>query len=279
MSSLGETLLQAVRAACRQAFGLTHAQVIPADDRGPRPELPYLTVRVGTVAIPAHAAPEVLPAPLVRATVGDDVEGASYTLVVDGTTYTVVRDDEDTDATVATALAAAIWADHAADDDAVAAVSGADVLLHPGTGGELAVTASTPNLTITDDEGVDVLRGGYDATLTVQGFGADAAPWVEGLELALRRADVQAVQDAAGVDLRCPGGVINVAELLDTAIEPRWSREVEASYTAVALGIGPDGLPIVVPLVTLAEVDTDLELRRRDGDADPLSTSLVSEAS
>lgn len=39
-------ILQAVRGWLKNAASLTDAQVIPADDRGPRPPLPYLTVKV-----------------------------------------------------------------------------------------------------------------------------------------------------------------------------------------------------------------------------------------
>lgn len=42
-------ILQAVRGWLKAASSLTDAQVIPADDKGPRPALPYLTVKV-TVA-------------------------------------------------------------------------------------------------------------------------------------------------------------------------------------------------------------------------------------
>lgn len=41
-------ILQAVRGWLKDAASLTDAQVIPADDRGPRPALPYLTVKVTT---------------------------------------------------------------------------------------------------------------------------------------------------------------------------------------------------------------------------------------
>lgn len=41
-----ETVLQKVRAAIMAALTLTDDQVIPADDRGPRPGLPYLTVKI-----------------------------------------------------------------------------------------------------------------------------------------------------------------------------------------------------------------------------------------
>ncbi len=47
------TILQGVREwlmATASSAALTDYQVIPADDKGPRPALPYLTVRVGPIA-------------------------------------------------------------------------------------------------------------------------------------------------------------------------------------------------------------------------------------
>ena len=41
-----DQILQGVRAWFKAALNLTNAQIIPADDKGPRPPLPYLTVRV-----------------------------------------------------------------------------------------------------------------------------------------------------------------------------------------------------------------------------------------
>jgi hypothetical protein len=45
-----ETILQAVRAWHVATTGLASDHVIPADDKGAKPSLPYLTVRVGPVA-------------------------------------------------------------------------------------------------------------------------------------------------------------------------------------------------------------------------------------
>ena len=41
-----ETILQAVRSWFKSSLGLTDLQIIPADDKGPRPPIPYLTVKV-----------------------------------------------------------------------------------------------------------------------------------------------------------------------------------------------------------------------------------------
>lgn len=44
-------ILQAVRGWLQASSSLTDAQVIPADDRGPRPALPYVTVKVTTADV------------------------------------------------------------------------------------------------------------------------------------------------------------------------------------------------------------------------------------
>jgi hypothetical protein len=51
MSIRGD-ILQAVRGWLKAASSLTDAQVIPADDIGPRPALPYLTVKVVVADLP-----------------------------------------------------------------------------------------------------------------------------------------------------------------------------------------------------------------------------------
>ena len=45
-------ITQTVRDWFKAALGLTDSQIIPADDKGPRPPLPYLTVKVITADIP-----------------------------------------------------------------------------------------------------------------------------------------------------------------------------------------------------------------------------------
>jgi len=50
MVTIKETVIQAIRTylkAHSASSALTNAQVIPADDKGPRPALPYMTVSVG----------------------------------------------------------------------------------------------------------------------------------------------------------------------------------------------------------------------------------------
>lgn len=59
--SVREDLLQAARGAIKAALTLTDAQVIPADDKGPRPPLPYLTVKITTAGGSSGYHPEDIP--------------------------------------------------------------------------------------------------------------------------------------------------------------------------------------------------------------------------
>lgn len=272
----GETALQLVRACLRQAYGLTDAQVIVGNGRGPRPQPPYLTVRVNTQNVPVGEGVEVVQAPLVRATVTLDDPGTTYTLTVDGVPYATTSTDDDTAATVALALAAAVRDAGAA----VAATDGADVLLY-GERGDLAVTGD-PNVAVSSDTSVEIYREGVYATVTVQGFGDGADTWLEGLPGALARPDVTDIQDAYGMDLDVEGGLLNVAQLLDTAYEPRWARDLQAAYTVVHLGLraaasegNPAGTPIIVPLVPLRIVEMGYIGATNNSDADPVTFTLT----
>jgi hypothetical protein len=66
-----EEIIQAVRAWHKLALGLTDAQIIPADDKGPRPTPPYLTVKVTTPGIDIGTAERL-----------DGVDGGSPTLTI-----------------------------------------------------------------------------------------------------------------------------------------------------------------------------------------------------
>lgn len=50
--SVSEAILQATRAWLKAATGLPDEKVIPSDDKGPRPALPYLTVKVIVSDVP-----------------------------------------------------------------------------------------------------------------------------------------------------------------------------------------------------------------------------------
>ena len=213
-----DTALQLVRSCLKQAYGLTDSQVIKADVRGPRPNLPYLTVRVGSANVPIGEGLEIVQFPLARATVALAAVGTVYSLTVDGSVYTYTSVTGDTAATIAQALALAVQTAGLT----IATTDGADVLIYDDTH-QVIVTAGA-HITVTSDTSVEVYREGVYTTVTVQGFGTGADAWLEGFSGALQRPDVSALQQAAGMDIEVNGGLLNVAALLDTAYEPQIGR-------------------------------------------------------
>lgn len=144
-------LLAAVRSWLKAAAtpALADAQVILADGKGPRPALPYLTVKLTTL----HQRQ------------GEDEVGVE-----------VVDEGE------------------------------------PGERVDLVVT------------------GARRAVLQVRGFGEAPGDWLAAAELALSDPQVLLTLGAAGVSVRALGGLLDLAALLDTKIEARWSQDFEVTY-------------------------------------------------
>ena len=144
-------ILRAVRAWLKAAVSpaLTNDQVIPADDKGTRPALPYMTVKLTTL----------------HQRMGEDERGVE---VVDAG--------------------------------------------EPGERVDLTVT------------------GARRAVLQLRGFGDAAGDWLAAAELALGDPQVVMSLANAGIGARSLGGIIDVAQLLDTKIEARWSQDYEITY-------------------------------------------------
>jgi hypothetical protein len=144
-------ILRAVRGWLKAAVSpaLTDKQVIPADDKGTRPALPYMTVKLTTL----------------HQRMGEDERGVE--IVDEGL---------------------------------------------PGERVDLTVT------------------GARRGVLQLRGYGAAPGEWLAEAELAL--SDPQVLMDlgALGVAVRSLGGIIDVAQLLDTKIEARWSQDYEITY-------------------------------------------------
>lgn len=144
-------LYRAVRAWLKAAVSpaLTDDQVIPADDKGTRPPLPYMTVKLTTL----HQRQ------------GEDEVGVE---VVDAG--------------------------------------------EPGERVDLTVT------------------GARRAVLQVRGFGEEPGDWLAAAELALSDPQVLMGLAALNVGVRSLGGLIDLAQLIDTKIEARWSQDFELTY-------------------------------------------------
>ena len=74
------------------------------------------------------------------------------------------------------------------------------------------------------------IRGGRRFTVSVQGFGEDAADWLATACLSLAREDVADTLTAAGLSLVQMAGATNDTDLLDTGFEARSIREFEGQY-------------------------------------------------
>ena len=144
-------IIRAVRGWLKAAVSpaLADAKVIPADDKGPRPALPYLTVKLTTL----------------HQRMGEDERGVE--IVDEGL---------------------------------------------PGERVDLTVT------------------GARRGVLQVRGYGAEAGEWLAEAELALSDPQVLMGLAALNVGVRSLGGIIDVAALIDTKIEARWSQDYEITY-------------------------------------------------
>lgn len=149
-------LLNAVRGWLKAAVSpaLTDDQVFPADDKGPRPALPYMTVKLTTL----------------HQRVGEDALGVEIVEVT------------------------------------------------PEGGG-----APTERVDLT-------VAGARRAVLQVRGFGEEPGDWLAAAELALSDPQVLMGLAALNVGVRSLGGLIDLAQLIDTKIEARWSQDFELTY-------------------------------------------------
>jgi len=170
---------QAARSWLKLALGINDQQVILARPKGPRPPLPYLTVRVSAL---------------------------------DG---------------------------KATEDERVDGLSGAD-----------------PTATI---------QGERTATVEIQGYGAGCYSWFEAMELSLSKAAIRTQLDTDAVTFVALGAVQDLAQLVDTGFEERWSRDYECRYRVSSSA---------ETLTYLTDVGVDAHVSRYFGDPSPWNPDL-----
>lgn len=262
-------LVQAVRSIVKPlaqpgGAALTNAQIILAHGKGPRPDLPYLTVHLlsahvmlGTDAAPARAA--------ARITVQTAATGYVYEIELGEITISHTRLLTDTNATVAAALVAA--AEAASDHVYAAVLSGTPTAFwlfdalgrvphHPGP--ELQVSA--------DRETVYFPSGLRRLSVELQGFGSSSADWLASVQMGLSTpAALEAMQDAglfldAGTE-----GISSVPTLLDTSLEERFTLDLTGHYAVY-------DRPTLTSALGTVEIEGTIQIEEaaEEAPADPL---------
>lgn len=264
MSAAAELVLQGVREWLKLSgarAGLTDEQVIPGDDKGPRPPAPYLTVKVISSETPVgEDEPVVFLGDEVL--VGAGAEGDVYEITVNEVDVEYTRAEGESDAQVATALAAAIEASGAW---VVSAAVGTTVWVAALTG-ELVCETADSKLTL--DEEVVVFQGMLlqrAATVSVQGFGTTAGAWMARAVEQLAQPAVMTLLDDAGLSISAIGGNGDASAFLDTSVEPRFLREFEVAYARRA---DPE------TAISLELAAVSVEIREYDGDPNPLTAEV-----
>lgn len=265
-----EEVLQGVRdwlLAAGAIGGLTELQVLKANQKGPRPPLPYLTVRLLAVDLPV-GVDQPISYTGDQITILTGVTGTAYTLTVNGEAISYIRLSTDTNTTVAAAIVALI---NANEDLTVYAANVAAVIWLAPTTGTLTTSTSNPKLTLLVDEVVvKAVLAQRRATVSVQAFGVAATAWLERAAARLDYDDVVTALDAAGLSIVAMGGMTDISALLDTSIEGRSLREFDVAYS---IRTEP---ALAVPLET-AEIDGTMD--HYTGDADELAFSIDVEVS
>lgn len=263
-----ETVLQGLRAWLKlagAAAGLDDEQVIPADDRGPRSGLPYLTLKLLAADVPVgEDEPVVWLAD--RLTVGVGGTGTVYACTINGTLVSYTRLVGQATSAVATAFAALI---NATFELVYAEAEGTQVWV-AALSGSLAITLPTATLTlVAADLPVAGLMGQRMATVSVQSFGLTAAEWLERAAARLPMPAVQELLEGLGLSVRPLGGMTDLSALLDDHIEGRRLREFEVTFSVRA---EPE---LLIPLETVL---VDATFERSSGDPDALVLALEVDA-
>ncbi len=270
-TALHEQVLQSVRTwlkANGAAVALTDAQVWVDSSKGPRPALPYLSVRMLAHDIPV-GSDETITRIGDTFVVGTGATGSTYSLTVNGEAIAYVRLSADTNATVAAALVALINADTGiptvhAEVDATAA---SPTFWVANTTGTVTTSTADSKLTRTEDGATtEEVIGVRRATVSVQALGETAAKWLERAVWRLQLEDVMLDLEDEGLSIVASGGMTDLGKLLDTSIEARVLREFDVSY---AIRTEPS---LKIPLASAVITATT---RKSAGDTDTLTTTIT----
>lgn len=221
-----ESILQGVRSYLKAVLSLTDAQVIPANDKGPRPPLPYMTVRMDRTDQPDSLDTRMTVDADVLTITGGAVDDV-YAVSVQGSDVEYTRLEDDTDGDVAAALLALLL-----DLKGITGtVSGPVIVLISLT--QQALDTSVVSGDISLEVGglpAETVEGLRTADVEIVGYGAMTDEWMTQAVASLRLAiGIQACVNA-GIVIRADGGINNRASMVDTQIEARWSRSLSVDY-------------------------------------------------
>jgi hypothetical protein len=253
-------ILEGVRQWHRTALGWTVAEarlrVIPADDKGTRPPLPYLTVKVLTQGIRVGRAERLEGVCDTLAVVAGGVEDDVYALTVDGVAVEHTRTEDDTDTTVLAALGALL----------VAAAPDATVIVRSSTVTVVGATLADadPLLTVENDLPYSKVRQQQRGTVSVQGFGRASSDWLDDAAIALDMHAVADVLDVHALTVEPLGGLRDLSALVADSIEGRYLREYEITYALATEAVAG------VPLATVDMVVTYGRAEEAEDDVDAL---------
>lgn len=255
--STAETALQCLRSVCKAANNLTNAQIVVQLDKQPRPPLPYLAALVDAsdAQVQATDSAQQVPASLVTVTGG--AEGDLYTVDAAGQSLTYTRTADDTDATVAAAIAALANATGVLES----AASGASFFL-VALVGTLDTEVSGPLSLDPTPAPATVQVGLRTGSLNLHGYGNAARPWMERARSYLASPAGLALQSASGVTIQLAGEIVTEQVDLGTGYEQRCTCSftlsyqlrlvaqsgIEAEHVIVAGFVNPsgtDGLPFL----------------------------------
>lgn len=253
--TIRDDLLAAVQSLIVTHTSATDGKVIFSQGNGPRPALPYLTLKLTSynrLIGAAHFRNAIVD---VAATLDlGAVGGGALDTVLSATTagaagnaitVRLVADSAPAAGVSISRSGTALTIHFEADVSTVAHVEAAITALSGGDdlcGVETAGTGATV-LAGAAAFGATALAGGYDgqptilavsqraSTLSVQSFGAAAYEWLEELSQGLDLPAVLTTLQAAGVAVvELSGGVQDITELLGTDTERRGSFEAELHY-------------------------------------------------
>lgn len=221
-----ESILQGVRSFFKAVLGITDAQIIPTNDKGPRPPLPYLTVNTDKAdeldGQDSHVSTQADTLEVTGGTTGD-----TYSFTVYDETISYVRLAGDTDAEVAAALLVEVLA----TPGLTGSVEGEILALISLTGVALDTVVVSGALTLDAGaipaETVDGLR---TADIGIAGYGEVTVGWMTQALASLKLYTGITACRAAGIAIRVDGAASDAAAMMDTQIEQRWSRSLAVDY-------------------------------------------------